>query len=255
MAIIKTRAVPLAVYPFGNTSCTVHWLTAESGRISTMLKGAYRPKSLFTGQFDCFSTSELLYYHREKEGLMIAKECALLTPRSSLHRNWRNALAASYITALFSRTVPQNAHTPGLLNELERALDAAEASRAPEKFIYWYELQFCEQHGHRPVLHRCSLCGKLQTDRREPIFFSAAAGGRVEARCAEKQGLSTQPLNPDTLAILKNWQQSVTPLSAERLRCTAAQQKQIHQLLGRFMAQHFEIPPTLRDTAFVARSG
>ena len=58
--IIRATAIPLAVYPYSSTSRIVHWLTRQQGKISTLLKGALRPRSPFIGEYELFSTSELL---------------------------------------------------------------------------------------------------------------------------------------------------------------------------------------------------
>ena len=45
--ILRTR-------PLTETSLIVHWLTADHGRLSTVAKGAKRPKSPFRGKLDLF---------------------------------------------------------------------------------------------------------------------------------------------------------------------------------------------------------
>jgi len=246
MPIVKTRAVPLAVHPFGNTSCTVQWVTAEQGRLTTLLKGAYRPKSLFLGQFDLFATSELLFYQTDREGLPIAKECALLEPRLGLRRNWRNALAAGYITALFTRTVPQEVYAPDLLSEFEQALDLAQASRQPERFLCWYELHFAEHHGHRP---RFDVPSRIRPPG-TALQFDIPNGRLLEKTQTDSNPSDSVPLTPDVVAMLRAWQQAPTPRSAETVRCTPAQNLLIHRLLGGFMSWHFGIPPAVRRAAF-----
>ena len=67
--IVKTNAIPLTITPFGNTSHIVQWLTRENGKISTIIKGAQRPKSGFWGQYDFFDTTELLFYAKNRDGV------------------------------------------------------------------------------------------------------------------------------------------------------------------------------------------
>ena len=63
--IARTTAIPLACYPYSSSSRIVHWLTRHHGKVSTLLKGALRPKSPFLGEYDLFSTSELLYFQKQ----------------------------------------------------------------------------------------------------------------------------------------------------------------------------------------------
>ena len=53
--IARTAAIPLACYPYSSTSRVVHWLTRYHGKVSTLLKGALRPKSPFLGDKQHFS--------------------------------------------------------------------------------------------------------------------------------------------------------------------------------------------------------
>ena len=87
--IIKTTAIPLAYYPYSSTSRIVHWLTRHHGKVSTLLKGALRPKSPFLGEYELFGTSELLYFAHRPHVLHTAKECALLHPRDAFRTDWR----------------------------------------------------------------------------------------------------------------------------------------------------------------------
>jgi len=46
----RAQGLVLRVYPLTETSLIVRWLTRELGRISTVAKGARRPKSPFRGK-------------------------------------------------------------------------------------------------------------------------------------------------------------------------------------------------------------
>ena len=46
------QGIILRVRPLTETSLIVHWLTIEHGRISTVAKGAQRPKSGFRGKLE-----------------------------------------------------------------------------------------------------------------------------------------------------------------------------------------------------------
>ena len=64
--ILKDTAIVLRVAPVSNTSRMVQWFTPAYGKITTLIKGAQRPKSAFLGQFDLFYSCELLFYARER---------------------------------------------------------------------------------------------------------------------------------------------------------------------------------------------
>ena len=50
----RAEGLILRTRPLTDTSLIVQWLTPALGRISTVAKGARRPKSLFTGKLDLY---------------------------------------------------------------------------------------------------------------------------------------------------------------------------------------------------------
>ena len=240
--IIKTLAIPLAYYPYSNTSRIVHWLTRHHGKISTLFKGALRPKSPFLGEYELFSTSELLYLPRRTGTLHPGKECALLHPRPIFRTNWRAMQAASYISALFNRTLPEESPHPGLFEFYEALLDLAEEYGNTPTFLPWAELQFCTHLGHAPNLENCTLCGTAQN-----LAFSAPSGGTICGNCSQKHRIPTLGTSPELLATLQNWQQAHHPQNT--IAPPAKQKVRISTLLGTFMHYHFSIPSETRTAS------
>jgi len=200
-----------------------------------------RPKSLFLGGYALFSTSELLYYDRQRTGLFIGKECSLIHPRTQFRKDWRAMLTASYLSALFIRTTPEHAPQRRLFDLYEELLDLAVEYGSCPPFIFWAELRFFEWHGHAPNFENCSICNSKQTPR-----FSAALGSTLCATCANDQKISTIEISPDVLAILRRLQKSKTAYITKTMRLTRRQIAVIHCLLGNFSAHQLDIPPAIR---------
>ena len=240
--IIKATAIPLAYYPYSSTSRIVHWLTRHHGKISTLLKSALRPKSPFLGEYELFGTSELLYFAKRPHALHAAKECAMLHPRNTFRTDWRAMQAASYLSALFSQTTPDEAPHPGLFEFFEELLDLAEEYGRFPQFIHWAELRFCDYHGHAPNLGSCALCNATG-----PLAFSAAAGGVVCIPCSKKTKLPILECPPDVLAILRAWQKADHPQLAVKTAISAKQQLHLSVIAGAFMQHHFNLNPSHRD--------
>jgi DNA repair protein RecO (recombination protein O) len=234
--IIKATAIPLAYYPYSSTSRIVHWLTRHHGKISTLLKGALRPKSPFLGEYELFGTSELLYFAKRPHALHTAKECALLHPRPAFRTDWRAMQAASRLSALFNQTTPDEAPHPGLFEFFEELLDLAEEYGRFPPFIHWAELRFCAHHGHAPNLDNCTLCNAPG-----PFVFSAAAGGITCASCSKKAKLPILECPPDILAILRAWQKADHPQAAVKTVVSESQQHQLDAISGLFMQHHFDL--------------
>ncbi len=248
--IEKDQAIVLRTAPYSNTSRFVLWLTREHGRIATLVKGALRPKSAFIGQFDLFYTCDLLYYTRNHGGVHVARECALLKPRTAFRTQWRACLFASYLADLVSRVLPDGAPAPAVFDWLDDVLDELATGEAAAETTLHAELTFFDRLGWRPVFDRCAICGgpANQTERR--AFFAAARGGRVCAMCAPDVR-DAQLAPADALIILAGWQGARTPREAKAIRCSPRQARDIAQLLGAFMRHHLDLSPESRSIAFI----
>jgi DNA repair protein RecO (recombination protein O) len=237
--IEKTQAVVLRFAPVSNTSRVVTWLTEGGARVSTLIKGAQRPKSLFLGQCDLFYTCELLFYTRERQGLHQVRECFPLKLRPRFRSDWRACAAASYLADLVARLSPPDAPHPGLFELLEAGLDHLEAHGAVPAFLFWFELKLLERLGLAPRLHRCAACGRELEAASRRARFSSAHGGILCGTCAAGDAASVA-LAPDALAVLLAWQRSRSPAAAGRTRCTPHQLGAIEQALGLFMHWHLD---------------
>lgn len=241
--ITKATAIPLAYYPFSSTSRIVHWLTRHHGKISTLLKGALRPKSPFLGEYELFGTSELLYHSKGTGTLHLGKECALLHPRPAFRTDWRAMQTASYLSALFNKTTPDESPYPGLFELFEELLDLAEEYGNELPFLFWAELQFCNHHGHAPNFANCTRCNATKN-----LAFSASSGGVVCFSCAKTQKLSTLACPSDALTILRTWQCTDHPQTVVKTQLSAKQKTTLNAITGNFMRYHFNLPPELRNT-------
>lgn len=247
--IVKARAIPLRIIPFGNTSHIVNWLTREYGRVTTIIKGAQRPKNGFIGQYDFFDTTELLFYARNMDGVMITKECYRLTHRPEFHHSWRHGLAASYITMVIRKLMPDFLDLSEVFDFYEEMLNLAQEYGGTPTFIFWFELQILEHQGQMPQLNHCGVCGKPAENMEARLRFSSAQGGLVEASCAQFREIPALPLDQDVLAIIRVLQQAHTPRTTTSTKLSERQLNQMSHLLGHFMAHHLNIDPAIRQIA------
>lgn len=248
IVIERATAIPLACFPYSSTSRVVHWLTRHHGKISTLLKGALRPKSPFLGEYDLFSTSELLYFSRPNQTLHTGKECAMLHRRDTFRSDWRAMQTASYLSFLFDKTTPEEAPQPELFQLYEELLDLAEEYGHYAPFLVWAELRFCDHHGHAPQLDHCVLCAATTELR-----FCASQGGVVCAPCSKTRKLPTLDCAPDVLAILRAWQHADHPAPAVKTVLSEKQLTALNAILGTYMMYQFNLPPEHRNTTVVMR--
>ena len=240
--ILKTSAIPLYFTDVSNTSRMVTWLTADYGKLSTIIKGEQRKNSLFRGQYDLFSTSELVFYDRTERGTHIAKECSMLYRRPAFRTDWRACAAAGYISALFAKTTPRHGHEPERFELFEEMLSLAEEFGSNPVFLVWFDLKFAEFSGHH-------LQFSDSENPRGAYRFAADHGGLVEPGYASKYRIPATPLAPESVRLLKTWQQAETPQSALKILCNTTHLTQIERVLGKFAEHHYDLPPHVRQTA------
>ena len=237
--IEKTNALVLRIAHFSETSDIVSWLTDETGIITTVIKGAHRPKSAFLGQYDLFYTCELLYYSRHRNGLHIARECSPISSRPRLRTNWRASFSASYATDLAARTSVRGISHHSLFELLYTTLDFLTICvSAP--VVFWYELTLLSILGLAPQLTNCAICTAQLPSK--TLTFSPALGGLLCPNCQNRRSGESTRIGPDVAALLRTWQANTSPRAAANIKCTPAQLSAVRMTLGMFLNFHLEIP-------------
>ena len=125
---IKTEAICLAIHPWSRTSHIVRWLT-PAGPVSTLVKGAVRPKSAFLGQYALNYTCDILYYARAKGELHALRECSPLSLRERLRGDYRALVTADYFRHLLLPLAPPGPDCGKWYDALAAALDRLECGR------------------------------------------------------------------------------------------------------------------------------
>jgi DNA repair protein RecO (recombination protein O) len=255
--IVKTDAIVANIWPFSETSHVVSWLTADYGRISTIIKGAQRPRNFFLGQYDLFYTCELLFYLRLFQGLHIVKECFPLKPRERFRTDWRGTACASYFTGLTAKMVPLYAPHKNIYLLLDKALDFFASGKNVEVGLYWFEIKLLSLLGFMPVLNACLQCrrplvangvGRPAAGGMFSVAFSAARGGVLCPRCSGGTA-SMARIAPDTLALLRFWQSLRNIEAVRNIVCDERQKKNVALILGSFLKHHLETENIERDIA------
>ncbi len=249
----ETIATALRTYQYSRTSSVITWLTSERGMVSTIVKGSYRPKSEFLGQHDLFYTCELIYYDRDRNGLHVAKEFTPVKTRTGIRDCWRSATLASYISSLLCESVQNDPHSSELYDLANLAFDFLDQSDANLQLLFWFELQYLGCLGFAPHLANCSRCGgTFQASK--PVSFSVSDGGLRCSTCghtSSSTGRGPSPLiiQPDTLAVLRNWQKTGSPRTAQNTKCSPAQTGEISALLKSFLDFHVAFQGESRNIA------
>lgn len=168
----KTEAIVLRITPYSKTSHIVTWLTRDFGLMSTVVKGACRPKSVFLGQYDLFYTCEIVFYTGTGGPLQNIRECSPLDLREHLRTSWRANLAAGYLVDLTRQLLHPGEKTDRIFTALASALTALDTTD-PTRLVNRYELYLLRELGHLPKLSLCPDCGR---EKKQWYQFAPASG-------------------------------------------------------------------------------
>lgn len=203
------RALLLRRTPFGETSLVVHVLTSGRGRVELIARGAYRPKSRFSGVLDWFDTLELDWSRSDDGVLGTLRAGDVAVRRRSITRSLERYRCAQTVVELLDVATRAGAVDAPLFGLGEGALDALDAAPGPAYgALAAFELKLLAVLGLAPSLERCAACGQdappVDASAAEPRApFSAGAGGRlcaVHANEAVASGRRVGTLPVDVLA-------------------------------------------------------
>ena len=174
----KTEAVCLDIRPWSRTSHIVRWITPD-GPVSTLVKGAVRPKSAFLGQYDLNYTCEIVYYMRASGGLHALRECSPLDTREALRGSYRALALAGHMRAQVSALAPSGPEAAEWHRAMTDALDGlcAEASagaRALVRALVAFEVRILDLSGLSPAVEAESGAFSLRGERIMPVSAEVA---------------------------------------------------------------------------------
>lgn len=149
-SILKTEAIALALRPFSAHSRIVTWLSPEYGRVTTIIKGACRPKSFFLGQIDIGYRNELLFYAKDGGGLHYIRETTPLDVRYGLRTNPGAATAVGYLCWLVAQTVQPMQDASAPYEALDSSISAIAHGEPPMRRIVSFEFKLLDALGLSP---------------------------------------------------------------------------------------------------------
>jgi len=257
VTLVRDRALVLRRFPYSESSLVVRALTREHGRVHLIARGAYRPRSRYFAVLDLFDTLELEWSAsaaRDLHALVCGEIVVRRRALTASLRRYRAGLSMLELCDLGSR--PEERDAP--LHDLcERSLERlGEEGWEPELALVVFELGFLHNHGLAPALESCAACGgeapPLAGCARRAAF-SAGAGGRLCARCAEDgrasgRRVGTLPL--DVLTTAAELSRSLPGGGDPRPRPLELVER-VRDFVERFLDYHLETRPRSHQ-AFLA---
>ena len=154
--ILRTR-------PLTETSLIVNWLTPALGRVSTVAKGARRPKSPFAGKLDLFYEAEFSFVRSRRSELHTLREANLRATHAALRSELGYLQQASYCAALIEQTTESETPLPEIHELFAGLLQRLPAQPPQPRNVYAFELKLLDALGLFPDLDQTKLTAATQT--------------------------------------------------------------------------------------------
>lgn len=239
MAPIRTQALVLHAFPYGETSKIVRLLTRDHGAQSAIAKGAQRPKSPFGARLQVLSEGTAHVYIKPHRDLHTLADFDVIRQHEELARDVRRFAAAAALAELLIRLCPAEPHpeiydlTVSALDQLAAvpvaALDLASLS------VMWATV---EALGFAPRRDACARDGHpLPTGA---TVFSVADGGFLCTRCA--RGTRGTRLGADDREVLERLiAGEVSDIAALGAKHAAAHRRLLVRFVERHLAEEREL--------------
>lgn len=148
--ILRTR-------PLTETSLIVRWLTAEQGVVTTVAKGARRPKSSFRGQLDLFYVAEFSFIRSRKSDLHTLSEVKLMATHAGLRPELAYIEQAAYCSKLVEQATEPETPLPGLFERFDTMLRQMTQQPPQPQTVFAFEMKLLADLGLQPDLEQTSL--------------------------------------------------------------------------------------------------
>ena len=202
MSIHRTHAIVLRTRKVRESSKIVVFFTNKCGKISTIAKGAFKPRSKFGSSLELFTRSSIIFYKKENRELHTLSHSETLESYQGIKDDVFKLAYASVAGEMVERLLPTDEPNEALFGLLASALaeiNLAERSQL-EVILSSYELKTLYLVGYGPQLAECVRCGKPVED---DAWFGLLSGGVLCSDCRKKD-LNALSISPDALSLLRD---------------------------------------------------
>lgn len=148
--ILSDSGIVLRTRLFTESSLIVHWLSQSHGRLSTVAKGARRPKSAFAGKLDLFYSADFSFVRSRRSDLHTLREVRLVETRPWLRLSLPFLQQAAYMAALVEQTTESDSPLPEVFFLVKEFLRALPSNPPHPEMILAFELKLLSVLGLAP---------------------------------------------------------------------------------------------------------
>ncbi len=226
---MKTEGIVLREHRYGDTSKIVKIYSEKFGSISSLIKGAYNPKSRVIANTQIFSLNS--YHFKKGKNFYFIQEADLIDSYYPLRENIEKMSIGYYLLELVDKTLPDEQSNPTIFSLLKKGLKVLESlDNNYLEFMLGYEMKYVSFLGYRPFLKSCVSCNsKLEFTSK----FSLNMGGLLCERCYDMDFHAKSI----TLNMRKILLQALY-LPLEKLQCIEANKEELlylHELMVKYI--------------------
>ncbi|MFQ5587373.1 MAG: DNA repair protein RecO [Nitrospiria bacterium] len=217
MALLSTTAIVLGGIRLGEADRLITFFTTHRGLLKGVAKGARRMKSRFGASLEPFTHCRLIVFEKPADKLARINQCDIIHSFQPLREDWDGIERASRMVDLVAQMTPDGEANPKIFNLLLQGLSHLEDKTDPALSMLLFINRLIIDSGYQPRWDDCQHChAVLKPGSRQPLCFSAAAGGALCPDCRPVSG-ALVPISQGTRAFL-NASQKMDYARAHRLR-------------------------------------
>ncbi len=186
MAAEKTTGIVLRVIAFSETSCIVTLFTREFGKLTTIAKGARRPKSPFEAALDVLAICRIVFLDKSPGGMGILTEAKLERRFRGASRSLNQLYAGYYVVELLNTLNDEGDPHPDLFDHAVATIGQIDLNETRDEqlgqILLRFELNTLDVLGHLPMLTKCVGCGREKTTVTR-VSFGLNLGGILCQTC------------------------------------------------------------------------
>lgn len=173
----KTVGIVLRTQDYGETHKLVTIFTKEIGKITTISRGANKPRSRLSAVSQIFIEADFLLF--VPKGLATLRQGDIISSYRHIREDLLRTTYAAYMIELTDKLIEEKSPEPFLYNELRQTLEWINDEEDYLVPLMMYEMKLFKKGGFAPVVDYCVNCNNNENLQ----SFSIQEGGALCDRC------------------------------------------------------------------------
>lgn len=173
----KVKGIVIKTQDYGETHKLVTIISAKTGKITAIARGANKPKSRMAAVTQPFVYGDFLIFI--SSGLSTIRQGEIIDSLRPLREDIVKTAYGAYIAELTDKLLDAKKPDLYIYNELYETLQWIAANKDIEIPVMMYEMKLFKKGGFAPIVNECASCSSKKT----PFSFSISEGGILCNSC------------------------------------------------------------------------